>query len=134
MTAEADIRKLIEDHTPVLVLYPEINSGISRKQDWNGDFQDNGRSPLSFDYHPRDVRLVLEHSIFHEWFRWFRRRRVPTDWNSMLGRMELDLTPKTQRVPLSPDTTRMLDAPTQDFQIPYASALSRVWDALRFWR
>ena len=104
MTTESEISQLIKDYTPVLVLYPEIPAGTSREQEWNGDFQANGKSPLAYDYHPRDVRLVLEHSIFHEWFRWFRRRKNPTTWSGMLGRMErtryrknLDVFPNVRR-------------------------------------
>ncbi|MCH8869773.1 MAG: patatin-like phospholipase family protein [Chloroflexi bacterium] len=37
-------------------------------------------------------------------------------------------------VPLTPETTHMLDAPSPNFQLPTPSALRRMWDTLRFWR
>ena len=104
MTTDIDIPDLIKKHTPVMIMYPEIPSGTVREQEWNHEFRENMKSPLPYDYHPRDVRLVLEYSIFHEWFRWFRRRRKITTWQGMLDRMErvkyrknLDVFPKVSK-------------------------------------
>lgn len=48
-----------ERYKPWLVLYPEINSESRRKRpDWRSSRQ----APLYEDYHPRDVRLVLDHA------------------------------------------------------------------------
>ena len=104
MTTDIDISGLIKKHAPVMIMYPEIPSGTVREQEWNHEFRENMKSPLPYDYHPRDVRLVLEYSIFHEWFRWFRRRRKITTSQGMLDRMQrvkyrknLDVFPKVKR-------------------------------------
>jgi hypothetical protein len=85
---------LVKDHTPVLVLYPEIPEGSLREE--NPDYPQE--APLLYDYHPRDVRIVLENSGFHHRFRPWQDRTC--NWKKMLDRMErkhyrknLDLLP-----------------------------------------
>ena len=67
-----------------MVLYPEIRQGSTRKLDKDFPFE----APLANDYHPRDIRIVLEYSGFH-------RRCIPwkdraVGWDRRLDRMEKD--------------------------------------------
>ncbi len=64
MTNAIDTDALIRDHTPVLVLYPEIPRGSERVRDKDYPHV----SPLAHDYHPRDIRIVLENSGLHSRF------------------------------------------------------------------
>ena len=50
---------LAERYKPLLVLYPEISSETRRVR---ADWREEGLPPLYEDYHPRDVRLVLDHA------------------------------------------------------------------------
>jgi hypothetical protein len=51
---------LAERFKPLLLLYPEISSETRRvRTDW----REEGLPPLYEDYHPRDVRLVLDHAL-----------------------------------------------------------------------
>ena len=52
-------KALAERHKPLLVLYPEIGS---EQRVPNSDWRASGIAPLNEDYHPRSVRLVLDHS------------------------------------------------------------------------
>lgn len=59
-------------YRPLLVLYPEICAGSERK-DHHGPLG-LGHRPLDQDYHPRDIRLVLDnacrpHKKEHSWIR-----------------------------------------------------------------
>ena len=50
---------LAERYKPLLVLYPEISSETRKvRTDW----REEGLAPLYEDYHPRDVRLILDHA------------------------------------------------------------------------
>ena len=82
MTNGIDTAALIRDHTPVLVLYPEIPRGSERVRDKDYPHV----SPLAHDYHPRDIRIVLENSDLHS--RFGRGRSGPENSDRMLDRME----------------------------------------------
>ena len=77
-----DPSELVETHTPLLVLYPEIppNSKRERNPVYPND------APIFFDYHPRDIRIVLDHSTLHGGFPW--RTGKPTGWQEMLEKMK----------------------------------------------
>ena len=97
---ESEKEDLIRRHTPQLVLYHEISRKTTREKSRDPDYLDE--SPLPFDYHPRDIRLVLENSGFHTRFRlWGKGKK--SDWRKMLDRMEgkkyekdLDVLPGVQ--------------------------------------
>ena len=98
MAMRVDEPALVRDYTPVLVLYPEIPAGTTRERNENYPHE----SPLLHDYHPRDVRMVLEHSSFHSRFGFRRGKTRP--WDQMLDRMErsgyekdLDVMPGVDR-------------------------------------
>lgn len=79
---------LAERYKPLLVLYPEISSKTrARCPDWKR----SGLPPLLEDYHPRDVRLVLDHARIP-------RRRSPHDGDRLLH--ELERNPKVERIDL----------------------------------
>jgi hypothetical protein len=61
--------KLAEKYRPLLVLFPEIEDNSHRRD--HHQSVDNkpgpisprpGRAPLDRDYHPRDIRLILDHA------------------------------------------------------------------------
>ncbi len=52
--------RLTRKYTPLLVLYPEIPRDSIRVV--TPDWQTFGCPPLTYDYHPRDIRLVLENA------------------------------------------------------------------------
>ena len=56
-----DNKSLAEKYRPLLVLYPEIEDG-SRRQDHHHTDYGPGKPPLDQDYHPRDIRLVLDNA------------------------------------------------------------------------
>lgn len=69
-TADQDIEneRLAKKYRPLLVLYPEIEDG-SRRQDHHHPIGYRpSRPPLDQDYHPRDIRLVIDHA-------WLRGRK-----------------------------------------------------------
>ncbi len=53
--------RLARKYRPLLVLYPEIAEG-SRRKDHHRPGHGPGRPPLDQDYHPRDIRFVLDHA------------------------------------------------------------------------
>ncbi|MFC1982245.1 hypothetical protein ACFLV5_00400 [Chloroflexota bacterium] len=63
-TAEIDLENeaLANKYRPLLVLYPEVEDGSKREAHHHeiGDWP--GRPPLDQDYHPRDIRLILDHA------------------------------------------------------------------------
>lgn len=63
VTTELDIEneKLAKKYRPLLVLYPEIEDGSRRKDHYHPAGERLGRPPLDQDYHPRDIRLILDH-------------------------------------------------------------------------
>jgi len=56
-----DEASIVQQFRPLLVLYPEIRKGTQRKV--NKEFPEV--VPLNFDYHPRDIRMVLDHCSLH---------------------------------------------------------------------
>ncbi len=82
MTMPFDKDTLVKKYTPVLVLYPEIPEGSTRVR--NPDYPHV--APLDHDYHPRDIRMVLEHSSLHRRLRPWNGKAC--DWQKMLDRME----------------------------------------------
>lgn len=62
---------LANKHKPLLVLYPEISSDTRTvRQEWKETHRPPLGArlpPLAQDYHPRDVRLVLDHSRIPSW-------------------------------------------------------------------
>lgn len=96
MTMSFDKTALVKRYTPLLVLYPEIPTGTTRKASKTND---TDKSPLLYDYHPRDIRIVLQNSGFHARFRFWGSGKTST-WRRMLDRMQakkyrknLDLLP-----------------------------------------
>jgi hypothetical protein len=53
--------RLARKYRPFLVLYPEIEDG-SRRKDHHYHGHKPGRPPLDQDYHPRDIRFVLDNA------------------------------------------------------------------------
>jgi hypothetical protein len=58
-------------YRPLLVLYPEIELGSQRKSHYHSDYG-VGNPPLDQDYHPRDVKLALDHAAPPEFLRGVR--------------------------------------------------------------
>ncbi len=54
--------RLARKYRPLLVLYPEIEDGSRRKDHHRGGHGLGSPPPLDQDYHPRDIRLVLDHA------------------------------------------------------------------------
>ena len=54
--------RLAKKYCPLLVLYPEIEDGSYRRDHHHHISEMPGRPPLDQDYHPRDIRLVLDHA------------------------------------------------------------------------
>ena len=89
-----DEKALIDAYAPLLVQYPEIPAGSKRVL--NSDFPQ--KAPLLYDYHPRDIRIVLDRSGFHS--RWRRGGEASYTASELLDSMEesryrrdLDLMP-----------------------------------------
>jgi len=76
---QSKYQQLVPKYKPLLVLYPEIPSGSVRTThpSWRA-----GGPPLTHDYHPRDIKLVLENTAM------LGDRDEPGDWEIMLKRME----------------------------------------------
>jgi len=53
---------LAKKYCPLLVLYPEIEDGSRRKDHHRRGHRPGSPPPLDQDYHPRDIRLVLDHA------------------------------------------------------------------------
>ena len=72
-------KMLASKYRPLLVLYPEIPSGSTRTThpNWRA-----GGPPLTHDYHPRDIKLVLENSAI------MGEKEESGDWEVMLDKME----------------------------------------------
>lgn len=54
--------RLATKYRPLLVLYPEIEDGSRRKDHHRRGHRPGSPPPLDQDYHPRDIRLVLDHA------------------------------------------------------------------------
>ncbi len=75
MSAPVDEPRLVQRHTPVLVRFPEIAPGTSRKTQ-PGYPQ---VAPLKYDYHPRAIEILLEHANFQpRWRIWRGGKRTYT--------------------------------------------------------
>jgi hypothetical protein len=57
---ECENKKLANKYSPLLVLFPEIKEGSTRKNNSNTDSPKKGLPPLDQDYHPRDIGLILD--------------------------------------------------------------------------
>lgn len=77
-----DTEALLKNYAPVLVLFPEISPGSTRQT--NPAYPHV--SPLDQDYHPRDIRMVLEHSSLDRRFRFGSEQ--PHSWQETLDAME----------------------------------------------
>jgi hypothetical protein len=62
-----EYRELAERYKPLLVLYPEIDYDSERKNHYHPIGQRPGKRPLDQDYHPRDIRLVLDNVYLKNW-------------------------------------------------------------------
>lgn len=51
---------LVMKYRPLLVLFPEIPEGSQRKEHHHKGYSIGSVPPLDHDYHPRDIRLVLD--------------------------------------------------------------------------
>lgn len=94
MVVGIDEAALVEKYAPLMVLYPEIPPGSVRTRNENYPHE----SPLTYDYHPRDIHIVLEHAGFYSRIRPWKDKAH--GWARMLDRMEkasyennLDLVP-----------------------------------------
>ena len=94
MVVDIDQIVLVEQYAPLMVLYPEIPQSSVRTRNENYPHE----SPLIYDYHPRDIRIVLEHAGFYS--RLGPWKDKTHGWDRMLDRMEkahyekdLDLVP-----------------------------------------
>ena len=84
MAISIDEAALVEQYTPLMVLYPEIQQGTIRERHKDFPFE----APLAKDYHPRDIRIVLEYSGFHR--RCTPWKDKPVGWDRRLDRMDKD--------------------------------------------
>jgi len=72
----------VQQFRPLLALYPEIPQGTQREV--NKDFPEV--EPLNFDYHPRDIRIVLDHSSLHGTT--IEKEESRERWRTVLDAME----------------------------------------------
>ena len=79
--------ELAQRYKPLLVLYPEIEAD-SRERARNQDWRKTGDSPISQDYHPRDVRLILDHARLG--------RRTSHDADTLV--QEMNRRPEAERI------------------------------------
>jgi hypothetical protein len=79
-----DEASIVQRFRPLLVLYPEIPAGKERER--NKDFPEV--EPLNYDYHPRDIRIVLDHSSLHGTT--IEKEENRERWQTMLDAMERD--------------------------------------------
>ncbi len=67
---------LIDEYTPALILYPEIQDETRRL---NPNYPEE--TPLFNDYHPRDIKIVLDNAGLY-------KQGKCRDWKEMLDKME----------------------------------------------
>ena len=96
----------IQQFSPLLVLYPDIRKGSQRRV--NKEFPEV--VPLNSDYHPRDIRIVLDHCSLHG--ARIEERAKRELWQTVLDTME--------REEYEPDINLLGDVPQ--------------WDRDEFWR
>jgi len=100
---------LAERYRPLLILYPEISSQTRRKRP---NWRELREAPLYEDYHPRDVRLVLDHArIFG--------RAAPHDGQQLLDELESD--PRIRRIDILAGI-----GPREEFWAQYYRIVSRI--------
>ena len=77
---QSKYQMLASKYRPLLVMYPEIPSGSVRTTHpkWRA-----GGPPLTHDYHPRDIRLVLENAAI------MGKKIEPGDAEIMMDKMEI---------------------------------------------
>ena len=85
--ASLDVEAWVKAYTPLMVLFPEIQPGTTRRGDRNPAFPEV--APLNHDYHPRGVNIVLSHSSLGgrtllRPFGWPQR----ADWRQVLDDIE----------------------------------------------
>lgn len=62
-TEQDENEKLAMKYRPLLVLYPEIKDGTRRKDNIShSDHKVGSKPPLNQDYHPRDIRFILDNA------------------------------------------------------------------------
>lgn len=59
---DVENERLAMKYRPLLVLYPEIADGSRRKDHHRRGHGPGTPPPLDQDYHPRDIRLILDHA------------------------------------------------------------------------
>lgn len=57
-----EFNTLAGKYRPLLVLYPEIADGSQRREHYHRGHRIGSTPPLDQDYHPRDIRLILDHA------------------------------------------------------------------------
>ena len=77
----SEYQELASKYRPLLVLYPEIPSHSVRALAIHPRWKAGG-PPLTHDYHPRDIRLVLDNAAV------LGNQSEPGDWQIMLDKME----------------------------------------------
>lgn len=77
--SQSENQDLASKYRPLLVLYPEIphDSVRTTRRNWRA-----GGPPRLHDYHPRDIRLVLENAAIRG------DRSEPGDWQMILDKIE----------------------------------------------
>ena len=64
---DTEYQELAERYKPLLVLYPEIEYDSERTNHYHPIGQRPGKRPLDHDYHPRDIRLILDNVYLKKW-------------------------------------------------------------------
>ncbi|MEE9610843.1 MAG: hypothetical protein V3W19_06295 [Desulfatiglandales bacterium] len=59
---ELENKRLAMKYRPLLVLFPEIEDGSEREDHHHPEFSIGSKPPLDYDYHPRDIYLVLDNA------------------------------------------------------------------------
>lgn len=62
-----EYQELADRYRPLLVLYPEIDYDSQREEHYHPIGQRPGKRPLDQDYHPRDIRLILDNVYLKKW-------------------------------------------------------------------
>lgn len=102
---------LAERYRPLLILYPEISSQTRRvRPNWRSLCQ----APLYEDYHPRDVRLVLDHARIPG-------RTPPHDGKQLLD--ELETNPKIPRIDI---LAGIRPAKREEFWAEYCGIVNKI--------
>jgi hypothetical protein len=102
---------LAERYGPLLILYPEISSRTRMKRpNWRSSCQ----APLYEDYHPRDVRLVLDHALIPG-------RPAPHNGEQLLDQLESN--PKIPRIDILAGI-----GPREKFWAEYYDVVNKIGD------